>query len=501
MLDQISLKAFCMRMMKSGLALSLVLASSLFGEPAASDDVDAMLEEIREEHGLPALGGLVIVDGEVKAVGAVGLRKFKGRKEVTTEDKWHIGSCTKSMTATLAATFVEEGRLKWDSTVGDVLGRKVKMRDDYKEVTLKMLLTHRGGLPRDASLPALIKARADSGKRDIAKRRKQFAEAALEMKPTSEPGTQYEYSNLGFVVAGVMLETVGGKSWEELMQERVFEPLGMKSAGFGGAASRGKEDQPWGHRNKKTPQPPGPGDDNPDVVGPAGTVHCSLPDLARYVQMHLNHETGSVLEKKATFEILQTIAEGNDDYACGWVVTERPWANGPAIFHNGSNTMNYCVIWMAPARKFATIAVTNIGVNENAPEPCDAAVTGLMEIFLEGEEARASDKVSPFSAVRWEGDQPVVQVRGDWFKLVSLDGIAVGDITKFSQKANGERWKQRFSEDLVELLEGMDHELGASVDLVVQALGSSEEQTLKGVRMTEANREAIRDARLEAERE
>lgn len=165
------------------------------------------------------------------------------------------------------------------------------------------------------------------------------------------------------------------------MQKRVFDPLKMRSAGFGGSASRGKEDHPWGHRADNKPQPPGPGDDNPDVIGPAGTVHCSLADLATFVNMHATHQVGPVLKKAETFLQLQKIADGNKDYASGWVVLERAWAKGPALMHNGSNTMNYCVIWVAPQRRSAMIAVTNSNSDSAAPA-CDAVVSQLKSAFL-----------------------------------------------------------------------------------------------------------------------
>ena len=370
-----------------GAALALMMSCSVLVGSAPAEEVAAMLERIRAENKLPALGGLAIVDGEVKAIGAVGVRKFRGHEQVTADDRWHIGSCTKSMTATLAATFVEEGRLSWDSTLGGVIGRQVRMREEYEDVTLRMLVTNRSGMVGDIPNGLMIKAALGTGGRDIAKRRKRFAEDLLKLKPASVPGTKFAYSNAGFIVAGVMLETVSGVSWEELMRERLFAPLKMDSAGFGGAASGRKEEQPWGHHSKTRPQPPGPGDDNPDVFGPAGTVHCSLSDLARYVKMHLEHELGPVLKKPETFEWLQTVAPGNEDYACGWVVAGRGWARGPALWHNGSNTMNYCLIWFAPKRKFAAIAVTN--VDDDSHAPCDAVVGNFLGRFLTGDGADA----------------------------------------------------------------------------------------------------------------
>ena len=476
-------------------ALFLTLVTPIFSQMKATPEMNQMLEKVRARHELPALGSAVIVDGELKAIGAVGMRKFKGKEPVTVADKWHIGSCTKSMTATLVATFVEEGKLKWESTVGEILGRKVKVGDAYKDVTLKMLVSNRSGIPGSASLATKLKARKGDGKRDIAKRRLAYVEDLLGMTPEFDPGSKYAYSNSGFVVAGAMLEVVAGKSWEELMRVRIFEPLGMKSAGFGGAAAKRKEDQPWGHHAKNKPQSPGPGDDNPDVLGPAGTVHCSLSDLAAFVKMHATHQVGPVLKKAETFEFLQTVAEGNEHYACGWVVMDRKWAKGPAVMHNGSNTMNYCVIWMAPARKFALIAVTNIGEGDQA---CDEVASALIERYLKGGDV--SKRASPFEAVRWKGDLPEVEVGGAWYQLVSLDGIAAEKIIGFAKKEHGDLWQRRFEEDLVELLEGMGHEPKRAVDLSVRGAGSDMLKELKSVEMSEANRNAIRAARRAAEK-
>ena len=343
----------------------------------SQDDGPVTLESIRKNAKVPALGVIAIVDGEIQPAEVTGLRKYKGSEAVTADDKWHIGSCTKSMTATLAATFVEEGKLKWETTVDEILGLDIKIPDEAKGITLYMLVSNRSGIPGTPPPKIWSKAWMLNREPNIKKRRLAFAESMLSVDLEFEPGTKYAYSNSGFIVAGAMLAKVGGKSWEELITERVFEPLGMESAGFGGAASEGKEDQPWGHKSTRRSQEPGPKDDNPDVVGPAGTVHASLGDLAKYVRMHATHEVGPVLKKTETFEFLQSIAEENDGkYACGWIVLERGWAQGPALMHNGSNTMNYCVIWMAPKRKFAAIAVSNIGPDE-AAMAADQAVSKI----------------------------------------------------------------------------------------------------------------------------
>jgi CubicO group peptidase (beta-lactamase class C family) len=259
---------------------------------------------------------------------------------------------------------------------------------DYESVTLGMLLANRGGLP--GPVPNSVYAGIDNGAkvtelsdREILKQRAKYAEAALNLKPSHEPGTAYEYSNSGYIVACAMLEAVTGKPWEKLIEERIFKPLGMENSGFGNAARDDQLNptQPWPHRKGTTPVAPGPGDDNSWVLGPAGTIHSSLPDIARYLAMHATLETGPVLKKKETFEYLHSAVPDNENYARGWVVAETDWSQGPALTHDGSNTMNYCRIWIAPERKAAVGAFTNTA--ENGGEICRKAIEVVVEGCLE----------------------------------------------------------------------------------------------------------------------
>lgn len=100
-------------------------------------------------------------------------------------------------------------------------------------------------------------------------------------------------------------------------------------------------------------------------------------------------------------------------------------------------------------------------------------------------------KRAPYTAIHWEGDEPVVKIGDEWFELVSLEGIAAEDIVAFSRRTYGNKWQKRFEEDLVEVLSKMGHEPKDTVRLVIRPLGSSETRTLEDVPMTEANRRAI----------
>ena len=350
-----------------------------------SDPVAKMLESIREKHNLPALAAAVVVDGKVVATNAAGFRKAGGTEKVTVNDEFHLGSVTKSMTATVAAMLVEDGKIKWTTTIGESFPElRNEIHPDYLNVTLEQLLSQRGGAPGDAPPDLWGKAWEATG--TAAEQRLAFIKGILAREPEAKPGTKFIYSNQGYTIAGVMLEKAAGKNWEDLLRSRLFEPLGMTTAGFGAPAAVGKVDQPWGHRKSmlsgSEPVPPGPGADNPLAISPAGAVHCSLGDLAKYAAFHMAGERGeSKLLKAESFKKLHTIAAGNDDYALGWVVLKRPWANGRALMHNGSNTMFYVVVWMAPEKNCAVIVASNTGVDE-AFEGCDEAAIKLIKRFF-----------------------------------------------------------------------------------------------------------------------
>ena len=125
---------------------------------------------------------------------------------------------------------------------------------------------------------------------------------------------------------------------------------------------------------------PGPTADNPPAIAPAGTVHATLGDWGRFVSLHLRGargEEGEFLPPKA-FRRLHTPPEGQT-YALGWDTGRRPWAGGRVLTHAGSNTMWYCVTWLAPEKDFAVLVATNRG---NAAAACDEAASALIRRHL-----------------------------------------------------------------------------------------------------------------------
>ena len=211
--------------------------------------------------------------------------------------------------------------------------------------------------------------------------RQVLLEGVVSQPPQAPPGTKFIYSNAGFAIAGHILERTAHQPWEELIRKRLFVPLGMTSAGFGAPGTAKAMDEPRGHRENGQPVEPGPGADNPVAIGPAGIVHCTVGDWAKFVALHLEGDEGHAkLLKPQTFKLLHTPADGQE-YAMGWIVTDRDWGGGRVLTHAGTNTMWYAVTWIAPAKNFAVLVMCNQGGHE-AEQACDDASAALIQDFL-----------------------------------------------------------------------------------------------------------------------
>jgi CubicO group peptidase (beta-lactamase class C family) len=341
-------------------------------------EIAEILEPIVREHHLPALAGAILTSDGLEAASAVGFRKWGEDTAVTVGDLWHLGSETKAITAVLVGRLVERRRIRWDTRVDEVFP---DLADDFhadcRGITVEHLLTHRAGLVPNLNWAQLSR---DGG---VRQQREAATQEALAKRPRHEPGTHFEYSNLGYVVVGAMLERIMDQPWEELIEEQVFEPLKMTDVGHGGMGTPGELNQPWGH---KAPGKPvfgnGPSIDNPPVLGPAGRVHASLASWALFIADQLRGARGEsgLLQAETYKRIHQPPAGG--DYALGWAVTERDWGGGTVLTHSGCNTMHFSVAWVAPLKAFAVLVCCNQG-DDTAAKAADQAAGALIRWHLE----------------------------------------------------------------------------------------------------------------------
>ena len=337
-------------------------------EETKSRKVEEALAEAVAQAKVPGMVAAITSSEGVLTIGAAGVRKIESDVKLTGQDHIHLGSCTKAMTSVLLATLVAERKLTWETSLIDVLPElKAKIHPDYHAITIWQLLTHRAGVEANAANWWVY------GKVELKKRRLAILQANLKQAPAHKQGV-YHYSNLGYMIAGCMAEKLTGSTWESLMQKRIFDPLGMNSAGFGPPGASGKTDQPWGHvRSGKAWRPRQ--FDNAEALGPAGRVHASFADWAKFLAMQLSGGKSLGLDRK----ILDKLITPTGTYAGGWRVTKRPWGKGTVLTHSGSNTMWYALVWVAPQLDRAFLVATNSRDNDSHAI-CDKMIGKLIQI-------------------------------------------------------------------------------------------------------------------------
>jgi CubicO group peptidase (beta-lactamase class C family) len=350
-------------------------------QPAGNDpSLQALVETIRTETQVPGIAVAVVAREGVIATAAAGVRRTDEASPLQSSDTFHLGSDTKAMTAFLVARLVERGALSWEMTLGEAFPQwSSSMNEAYRQVRLMDLLRHRAGMPAFTSAADLGLLDGIDFDAPVVEQRLAFASNVLHRAPVAAPGEKFLYSNAGYMVVGSILEKRLGKPWEALMQEELFAPLEMASCGFGPPATGSARGQPFGHRAKDAASSYVPTDsDNPPLVGPAGTVHCSLADWASFVRANMDAPPQPLLERETVALLHDGLPIGKEDiaYAMGWGSAERPWAAGKVLSHDGSNGSNLAAVRLAPRRGLAFLIAVNAG-DERADQAVQRAYEAL----------------------------------------------------------------------------------------------------------------------------
>lgn len=363
---------------KSQCADDAVTANSAGSLSVTSKILKAELTKIRNDLNLVAVGGTVLVDGQVIAEAVVGSRKQGSDIPVTINDQWHHGSITKSMTATMLAHLVTDGKIAWNSPLFEILPvLKETSHPEWQSATLHHLLTHTSGLP--ANFSARVSLRWPKTRKKTRELRKAAIIDSLRNPPVTQPGETFTYSNVGYTMVGMIAEELTEKPWEDLIEEYVFEPLQLETAGFGPPVAGPDLTQPWGHARRfilRIPQDPALRADNTPIIGPAGIVHMSMADLAQYGWAHLQPEieltdaddsvSGGESKLRLAKDVICTLHTPTlKNYGYGWIRKKYTEVGGDVIWHNGSNTMWYSQLMLIPSRRAVVVLVSNDGLLED----------------------------------------------------------------------------------------------------------------------------------------
>lgn len=365
----------------SGAADGAPGADAMTAPPLAIGDV---IEPLRAGSGVPGMAALVLRDGAIVAEGASGLRKLGDPTPITTTDSWYLGTAVEAFTATLAALVVEDAKLGWTSTLGTVLA-DVAMHASYKDVTLELLLGHRGGAP--ANIPATVLQAMRTPGSALA-RRDEAVRTMLAAGPETPPALDVTRSDAGYLFAAAMLERATGKSWEDLLRTRLLDRLSMTSCTYDAQPASKLTPpmivEPWGHTTNggivEAVQPDSDGEP-PPAFGPAGRVRCPLRDWAKLCSLHLAGARGepTVVLGPASFTKLHTASRTT--YALGWNAVFRTWAGTTsALTHATSSALFSGTVWLAPEKNLAFVVVTN-RTDDASRIAADALVGELVSRF------------------------------------------------------------------------------------------------------------------------
>jgi CubicO group peptidase (beta-lactamase class C family) len=365
------------------------------------NELEQTLLKICGQYKQPSMACALVNSKGIIIKASVGTAVYGENQPININSRFHIGSTTKSMTVLLTQLLVNEGKLSYDTTLEKALP-DIPMRPEYRDVTIQELLLHQAGIiafqrldlenPEDVQklwveIPAKYTTPLEQ--------RREAARYALSLNPVSEPGTKAVYSNVGYSIAGLIVETVAGKPYEELIKEKIFDPLGMKDARIGGwPVSPAEPNQPRGHYpvSGGYPKPQDLADAYifPDWMNPSGGVHCSIIDYAQYVKENLGglKGKGKLLDKKSYQNIhaihltakisdmyIGVEQDGNITLGYGWAVF--PVGNNLFSAADGSGGTFYATIAVYPALDVAFAGFTNCGDGSAALNEAIKQITGL----------------------------------------------------------------------------------------------------------------------------
>jgi CubicO group peptidase (beta-lactamase class C family) len=314
------------------------------------DQVCEFTEKVRLEYKVPGVLVGILKDGDLRTAG-FGVTNMDHPLEVTSDTLFQIGSITKTFTGTLIMKLAEEGKIDLDATVRTYLPDfKVADEGVSERVTIQHLLTHTSGWFGDFfhdTGPG-----ADAGAK--------YVTDMADLEQMAPLGQVWSYNNAGFYLAGHIIEVVTGQPYQQIMREKILEPLGMNHTFFdpGDVITHRFA---TGHNEMKVARPwP-----LPRAAYPAGGITCRLPDLLAYASFHMGDgrtRDGESLFRRESLAQMQTpqvTVWKKESWGLTWSVNDT---HGPRLVSHGGGTMGQVSqLILVPEKQFAVAVFTNAG--------------------------------------------------------------------------------------------------------------------------------------------
>lgn len=333
-------------------------------QPAPLAGLDAYVERAMRDWRVPGLAIAIVRDTTVILAKGYGVREAGKPERVDARTVFAIGSASKAFTAATVAMMVDEKKVRWD----DAATRHIpgfQLFDPYvtREITVRDLLSHRSGLSRGD----LLWYGSELPREEIV-RRVRF------LRPSWSLRAQFGYQNIMYVAAGEVVRAASGRPWEDVVRERLFEPLGMRESSVSVRDLEGRANVARPHRLVRDTLQVIPYR-NIDNVGPAGSINSSVTDMTRWVRMQLDSgrangrtivSLGGFLEMRRPHTVipLDTGARRANpyrhlrSYGLGWFLEDF---RGREVVHHGGNIDGMsALVAMMPEERVGIVVLTNM---------------------------------------------------------------------------------------------------------------------------------------------
>jgi CubicO group peptidase (beta-lactamase class C family) len=319
--------------------------------------IEKAIDEGRQKRGIPGLSLVIVKDDRVVYMKGLGYRDFERKVPVTPDTLFAIGSSTKAFTSMLVAMGADEGKISLDDSPKKFLSYfKLQDPDADAKITVRDLLSHSSGLNRTdlAWITGVLN-------------REEVIRVAAQAKPTAKLREKWQYQNVMYSAAGECVAKAEGSSWESLIKERIFKPLGMRGSNLNVADTLRSPDHSNGYNydedTKETRQLPMR--DFPQVAA-AGAINSNARDMAQWLRLMLGggvFEGKRLVSENSFAELIkpQMKVGGNVNYGLGWML--REWHGHKVAEHGGNIDGFNAQVALMPDQHLGFVMLTNVSAS------------------------------------------------------------------------------------------------------------------------------------------
>jgi len=364
------------------MARIVLLTLGFFVAFSLQNDLQDFMDQAKEDYKILGMTVGAFVGNEWIVRGQIGVRNAEDPTLIGENDKFILADAGRSITALLAARIVESELIAWESTIQEVLGETMDVQAPFGDSTLLDLLVHRGRILDNSQIISTEElilwydqvwtASQWSSAEENRQQRLDMAKFLLNVECGEEMCYEGAYSKFTYSIAVAMLEKVTGKTFDDLLVEEVFGPLGAPDCGLGPTTLDQSLPpvQPWSHFSGpwgvyNLPVLPGNQTNMPSSIAPDVGLHCSMDSWKNVISAHLGrNETYLSL---ASWDLLQTaqIALGGEvPYSPGFIVPDVEPETGKFLYHPGVDGKDYAACYLALKYNVGIVLAVNSNIQE-----------------------------------------------------------------------------------------------------------------------------------------